>query len=133
MKGLALNPDEKRRDEIIFGKYEPERYAGGIRRFEDLTYEKLRELAAQGFIDPYDRHNGCPDIAVITGFVSIFPGYALTGYAVSARRDDYRVSLDGLQKNRGADSEIERTVFKEIFGQADEFNANDAEMYCWFD
>lgn len=34
---FAFNKDVKRRDEIIFGKYEPEKYRYGMRRFKDFA------------------------------------------------------------------------------------------------
>ena len=39
---FELNKNVKLRDEIIFGKYKPEKYLGGIRRFENLNLDRLQ-------------------------------------------------------------------------------------------
>ena len=129
---FIYNKDEAVRDKIIFGSYEPEKYTGGIRRFEDLTAEKLRELVEADFIDLHERHNLCPDVGTILRFMEQYSGYMATGYAISARRDDYRVSLDGLQKD-GYDMESELDEFCGLFRKADDFSVGTKKMYCWFD
>jgi len=38
------NMDIETRDKIIFGSYEPDKYMGGCRDFEDMNVETLKEL-----------------------------------------------------------------------------------------
>ena len=129
---FAFNRDVKSRDEILFGSYEPELYVGGIRRFENLTPRQLDDLVLLRFLDPLERHNLCPCALDIWRFMEKYPGYVATGYAVSAMRDDYRVSLDGLQKD-GYDTENELDEFYRRFREADNFGVGTKKMYCWFD
>lgn len=129
---MILNRDEKVRDEIIFGKYEPEKYVGGIRRFDDLSLGNLLKLVRCEFIDVNERHNSCPHVETILLFMERYSGYFASGYAVSAERDDYRVSLDGLKKT-GILTEVEKADALSLFGKADDFRLDENGLYCWFD
>ena len=126
-----LNRREKQRDNIIFGNRDTKAYMGGIRHFENLSLDKLEELINGNFIDISDRQNAAPTIKEIYGFMKKYPAYTAHGYAVTVERDDYRVSLEGVSKERGADSSEELADFTELFEHADEFSTS--PMYCWFD
>ena len=127
-----LNKNVQLRDEIIFGKYEPEKYIGGIRRFENLSVEKLKKLAELNFIELNEYQNYSPTVQVFIEFMEKYQNYTVMGYTVSIERSDYRVSLDGIEKKSTAESETEKEEFKELFGNADEFES-DSKMYAWFD
>ena len=120
------------RDEIIFGKYEPRFYTGGIRRFENLNLEKLKKLVDLKFVDVEEYQNDSPTIREFIKFMEKYPDYSAMGYVVSIERSDYRFSLDGIEKKIGAASGTEKNEFKKLFGDADEFESN-SEMYAWFD
>ncbi len=120
------------RDEIIFGKYEPRFYTGGIRRFENLNLEKLKKLVDLKFVDVEEYQNDSPTIREFIKFMEKYPDYTVMGYVVSIERSDYRVSLDGIEKIAPAESKAEENEFIELFRNADDFNIND-EMYAWFD
>lgn len=128
-----LNKNEKVRDEIIFDKHDKKAYMGGIRRFEKLPVEKLKELVDLEFIDPDDGHNAAPVTQTILEFMTLYPDYTAMGYVVSVQRDDYRMNVDGVEKDSGTSTAAELEDFKTTFGDADEFTADDDEMYCWFD
>ncbi len=129
---FGLNKNVKLRDEIIFGKYESEKYMGGIRRFENLNLDKLQKLAMMNFINLEENQNYSPTVWEFIKFMRKYPEYTVMGYTVSIERSDYRVSIDGIEKQFGAESETEETEFIELFGDADEFE-NNSEMYAWFD
>ena len=129
---FGLNKDVKQRDEIIFGKYEPELYAGGTRRFDGLSLKKLRRLVELNFIDLEDNQNNSPTVREFIEFMEKYPDYTVMGYTVSIDRDDYRVSLDGIEKRKVVYSEEEVDDFSSLFGDADEFDTGNA-MYAWFD
>lgn len=93
---FGLNKNVKLRDEIIFGKYEPEKYMGGIRRFENLNLEKLQQLAILNFINLEEHQNYSPAVWEFIKFMKKYPEYTVMGYTVSIERSDYRVSLDGI-------------------------------------
>lgn len=127
------NRDEKLRDEIIFGKHEPDKYLGGIRRFEGLKISQLFDLFCNHFITWDERHNAAPDLREIVGYIAEHPGYGMSGYAVAAQRDDYRVSIDGLEKEGVAITKQEQEDFKKLFGAADDFEASSRRLYAWYD
>ena len=74
---FGLNKNVKLRDEIIFGKYEPEKYMGGIRRFENLNLGKLKEIAILNFINLEEHQNYSPAMKK-------YPEYTVIGYTVSS-------------------------------------------------
>ena len=128
-----MNKDIETRDKLIFGGYEPGKYGGGIRRFSGLDAGKLGLLFQQGFIDPGDRQNAAPTAAEMFAFLCRHPGYTAHGYAVEAKRPDHRVSLEGVAKDHGYDSDEELKDFVDLFRSADGFEAGRSSMFCWFD
>lgn len=127
-----LNKDVRTRDRLIFGEYNEYAYGGGVRHFEDLSLATLEKLVAQDFIDLDDQQNDCPTVQAILGFMRTYPDYTAHGYTVSIERGDYRVSLEGVAKDREADTPEELKGFIELFRFADDFCV-EGEMYCWFD
>ena len=122
------------RDEIIFGKYEPEEYPGGCRRFDNLTLEKLERLVGDEYIALCDRHNNAPPLETFIEFMEKYSDYVACGYAISANRGDYRVRIDGLKKpDGGYDTMDEMDEFYKLFREADNFTVGTKGMSCWFD
>ena len=130
---MKLNKDIKRRDELIFGKYSPEGYLGGIKRFGGLTLDKLETLLKEKFADPDEAQNASPTIAEFRDFLLDYPSYTAHGYAVSDDRSDYRVTIEGVGKTGGYDSAEELEAFISMFRCADEFMADRDGMFCWYD
>lgn len=130
---MELNKDIATRDKIIFGKYRPNIYehSGGIQHFTNMSLATLRLLLDKHFIDPEDCQNLAPSVQQIYNFMLKYPQYKAHGYAVSDKRDDYRVSLEGVIKGKKTDSPEEFQEFRELFKMADEFNPN--QMMVWFD
>lgn len=129
---MQLNRDCEKRDKIIFGAYEPKEYCGGIRRFQRMSFDKVKELMDNNFIDPSDAQNLAPTAEVFYSFLEKYPFYYVDGYAVSLDRCDYRVSFDGLERNPNTDIAItlkEKSDFKKFAKNADE----KSEYACWFD
>ena len=128
----TMNRDDLTRDIIIFGDYDLNKYSGGVRNFEDLTVDKLKQLLDQGFIKPTERQNCSPDTASILEFMEKYPSYLAHGYTVTIKRSDYRVTLTGVSKDGSSDSEQETNDFISLFSDADEFHIGNI-MFCWFD
>ena len=130
---MELNKDIATRDKLIFGKYRPNIYEhnGGIQYYEEMSLATLRLLLDKKFIDPEERQNLAPSVQEIYDFMLKYPQYKAHGYAVSDKRDDYRVSIEGVIKGKKTDSPQEFQEFRELFKYADEFNPN--TMYVWFD
>ena len=129
---FGCNPNIKMRDEIIFGKYEPEKYQGGIRRFDNLAVDKIKKLVNMDFMYELDRQNDGPSVEVIVSFMEKYKGYGACGYAVSKDRPDYRVRLDGLEKI-GEIAISEAEDFMKTFGAANEFTVTSTGVRCWYD
>ena len=128
-----MNKDVQKRDTIIFGAYEPAKYTGGLRLFNNLDVNTLGKLLDEGFADPRERQNEAPSIKRIYNFMRQYPEYRAHGYTVEAERPDYRISLEGVEKQGGYADRKELSDFCKLFGHADELTADAAGMYCWFD
>lgn len=126
-----LNKDIVSRDKIIFGKYRPNKYKfGGIQKFEGMDVKTLKTLIDNNFADPEDRQNLAPSIQEIYDFMEMYPKYTAHGYAVSDQRDDYRVSIEGVEKGEPSESVKEFTDYMAVFRYSDCFSYE--TMYCWF-
>jgi len=128
------NKDAERREQIIFGEsYDTEKYRrGGIRHFDDLTAQQLRQLIDEKFMDPEDCQNLSPNNLEFLEFMEAHGGYGAEGYAISRERNDYRINIEGIHKKGPIDAE-ERVEFAKTFYAADEMLAAPGELYCWFD
>lgn len=127
-----LNRDIETRDKLIFGRYRPSKYKfGGTCHFDDLDVDNLEKLIEQNFIDLQGKHNLAPTVEEIYAFMKKYPQYTAHGYTVSADRQDYRVSLEGVEKGVPSDSVDEFKDYMELFRHADEMNVG--TMYCRFE
>ena len=126
-----LRRNAESRDELIFGEYNPDAYIGGVRHFENLSLNTLNMLLEKNYIEVDERQNNSPTTAEIKSFMERYPDYTAHGYAVAITRRDYRVTLEGVSKGRGADSSQELEDFMELFGHADSLKTS--IMDCWFD
>lgn len=105
---------------------------GGIRRFAGLPLTVLESLISDGFADPDDAQNNAPTLGEIRDFLRDNPGYTSHGYAVSEDRDDYRISLEGVEFI-GSTTVEQVTAFGSMFGHADEITIGEGRLHCWFD
>lgn len=127
-----LNNDVATRDKMIFGSYNQSKYSGGVRWFKNLSLETLKRLVEANFAEKEEAKNWAPTTAEIMDFMTKYSGYTAHGYTVDLGRGDYRVTLEGVSKDRDADSSEELEEFQTLFKEADVLNTN-AGMYCWFD
>lgn len=129
---MQLNRDYEKRDKIIFGAYEPSKYFGGIRRFQRMSFDKVKELMNNNFIDPNDAQNSAPTASMFYSFLKKYPFYYVGGYAVSSDRSDYRISFDELERGVHTDIVVtpkEKSDFNNFAKNAEEKSAH----ACWFD
>lgn len=127
--------DEKvvQRDTILFGGYDPKHYArGGVRYFDHIDAQTLRELEYQGFLDPEDAQDFSPTAGDILYWMEQNPGFTAHGYAVSPERFDCRVAIEGVEF-RGNVTLDNLIPFTEMFRHADDFDIRDNGLYCWYD
>ena len=121
------------RDLILFSEpYDEKNYHGGIRRFESLSWLDLEELFRLNVVDGEDRQNCSPSVQEVREFMKEHPIFKAHGYAVSPKRDDYRVSIEGVQCGSGFDLD-DVVAFFTVFHDPDELSVDRDGIYCWFD
>ena len=133
---MVLNKaNVNKRDLILFGEdYDPRKYSGGIRYFSGLDYSGLTELFRLDVIDPDDRQNeDAPNSSEFLEFLYDHARFTAEGYAVSPERDDYCVSLEGVDCD-GYFSPKDLVDFVMMFRFANEFSVDTEEgLHCWYD
>jgi hypothetical protein len=131
----ALNRNHARRDELLGTAHV--RYSGGIKPFAGLAVDALAALFAERFVDPACRQNEGPAAGDVLRFIQRWPCVTARGYAVSRRREDYRVSLDGLEcdlrRVPAAEREKLRAEFALFCRGADEYSDDAERLFAWWD
>jgi len=132
------NRDYATRDTIIFGQpidWQNQRL-GGLHYFDALTVDQLQELLDRGFADPAERQNCSPTIGEIFQFgqAQKSKGFDWTfqGYVISPDREDYRVSVDGIEWRGDACYQI-IADFEAIAQDADELDIDPNFLRAWWD
>lgn len=123
----------------IYNKF----YAGGIRRFDNLTVEKLKTLVKEEYIHMSDDHNGCPCVEEMLKFASKIAELEdcnmqilFSGYAVSPNRKDYCVNIDGISYRSTNGYRVDREavdMFWDFIQSADDRVINAMEGSAWWD
>lgn len=132
MSKLGLNPNIKMRDEIIFGEYSKENYVANEREFFDLQLSQLEKLISNNFISNVESHNESPTTSEFLEFMKLYPEYKAIGFVISDQREDYRVTITGLQKESGAETIEELKDFVMLCRCADVFSV-EGKMYSNWD
>jgi len=127
---FEFNKDEARRNGLL-GIVKGESNWGGVIHFQNLTAEILKTLLDEKLADPEETQNEAPSIQEFYDFLVENPGYTAHGYAVDLERDDYRISIEGVEGC--AETEEGRSAFIEMFRFADDFTFAVDWQYCWFD
>jgi len=126
-----MNKDVNKRDQILFEEnFDESKYSGGIRYFENLILNKLELLLKEDFIDKDESQNSSPTTKEFLEIIKKEPGLTCHGYAVSIERDDYRVSIEGIE------GQLNDIKLIEELNDADEFtimNKDPLTIYCWWD
>lgn len=141
MKNDKLNKDWKLRDSMlhwneqldeIYKRYNPnyeETY--DVRYFNQLDAETLEKMIELGFADSKEKQNDAPTIAEFLKWMKENPSYKAHGYVVSVRRDDYRLSVEGVDGCGKTREEI--ISFSKMFHDADEFDVDNDYQRAWYD
>ena len=124
------------RDEMIFGKYEPEKYSGGCRRFTcDRTL--LKKLVENGYADPREQQNESPTIKEFIEYTEDFEDAEFECYAISPKRIDCRITVEGIDIKVHEDEYDKVSYLVETFRWADEFSfehiRHDYYLHAWWD
>lgn len=123
------------RDQIIFGEdYDGKKYPGGVRRFDELTLEQIKQLEEMDILDMADRQNESPSIGKMIEFLRsrTTDGWYAHGYCVSADRSDFRITFEGVGKKSPPSME-DVDDFTGLFLWADEFYVGEDGLRCWYD
>lgn len=131
-----MNKDYVKRDEIIFGGYDPKSYIGGCKNFH-CSYKTMEKLVEENFIELDECQNSSPYTKDFMDILKDVDNVRFIAYAISPDRDDYRVTIEGV------DVEIQDTNFDEVsllvesFHYADEFTfkheGDTYYLYAWWD
>ena len=131
-----LNPNIQKRDQILFGEYDPAKYTGGIRRFENVDAKTIEELVDNGFVDVTMYQKASTTIEEFLDFNEDWDDhYTFIGFAISDRRDDYGIVIDGIRRDEfihaSPETEEERDDFYEFSKNADDVFLDAG--YAWWD
>jgi hypothetical protein len=132
---MVYNMDQDRRDSLIPFKNDRWNagYLGGIRRYEGLDVEVLGQLINEGFVDLEERQNNAPTIRRFYNFMKRYPEFKAHGYVVDKEREDYRLSVEGVEGKALSDDAIK--AFRNISRGADDrsVEAITGACYNWWD
>lgn len=130
MKKFEYNQDWELRDSMLRPAYAKEANYHNF-RFENMSADTLQKMVDLHFADPDEQQNEAPPIGEILEFLKENPDFTAHGYAVTVRRDDYRISLEGVEGNSRDFDQISR--FMNMFRFADEFETGIGYQRAWFD
>ena len=82
-------------EKIVFGG-KPTYSSGGIEPFSHLHPSKLKQLVEEGLVDPDGSQNDSPTTQEFLEFGEQFPFVRYIGYAVSPKRPDTRLTIEGI-------------------------------------
>lgn len=107
----------QRRDEIIFGNYDPNDYVeNGMRLFFRLSVEKLKQLIEERLVEENSNfNNDAPSIYVFLAFAEKYGGrYAFSGYVY-----DKYLNIVGITGTKFFESYQEKEDFEILVQNAD--------------
>ncbi|BAY87820.1 hypothetical protein NIES267_73440 (plasmid) [Calothrix parasitica NIES-267] len=130
------NRNEQERDQII-GQAFCNPPGKSIRRFSELSLDKLQELVEKGFANPQESQNNSPTIEHLLELGKLAQSEAHTvtfdGYSVPLERGDYRVSIDAINIYPQSVGESLGQKFAELEETADEFTFTADLLSAWWD
>lgn len=130
------NRNEQERDQII-GQAFCNPPGKSIRRFSELSLDKLQKLLDKGFADPEEMQNNSPTIAELLeiGKQAESEGHKVCfdGYTVPLERCDYRVSVDAINIYPQSIGDDLAQKFAEFEDTADEFTFTSNLLTAWWD
>ena len=135
---MFMSPsDADLREQLIFGRnYIPANYkAGGMCRFDNLRFKMAKELMNRGFLSPEDKQNEAPTAQEFITFMKQHDpnNWILHGYAISPKREDVRVSIEGIESIDPL-SDHDMVDFLRTFRDADSLiTDSNLQVFCWYD
>ena len=134
MRKTLTKKQIEERDKIIFEReidWDQEG-SGGIMRFRELDIVQLEQLNEKGLLDLEDYQNDSPSVKEFMAFMKKYPAVTAIGYVVSPKRDDVRVSLEGIECEQAEVTPELKDDFIEMCRYADELEIKKG-LYAWWD
>ena len=105
---------------------------GGLMYIKNVPASVIRELIDKGLADPEDCQNSAPSLEEMCEFCEKHPTYTIHGYVVGRRRDDARVTAEGIESD---DMDLDDLQDLLIFRFADDFDIDtkNRSFFCWYD
>ena len=103
-----------------------------ICRFGDKKLEDLINLLHNQYIATEETQNDSPTVEEFYNFLKKYPEVTFHGYAVSNKRDDYRVSIEGLEYAGDCSREL-IVDFVKLCKSADELDVETDYLRSWWD
>lgn len=143
--------DDSHREEIVFGTYidwEDNRggmeYISSLSEFMDsgIGVDTLEELIEKGYVDPEGRQNRGPAMQKLLEFganalnASEHIDIEYTGYMISPRRPDSRITITGINVKPEDGHRIPDNIvndFVDEFRLADDFEFGSEHCSAWWD
>lgn len=103
----------------------------GIKRFEEIDVKTFETLIVQNFIDPSNSQNASPTAKEFFQFMCRYPSVKAYGYAVSPKRNDYRITIEGIYVlNKDITPSLKKD-FMNFCKNADEISTNNGLLSWW--
>ena len=112
----------KKRDEILFGEYIPDRYGprgNYAPYFKDLPLEQVEKLVEHGYLDLEMNQNGSPTTREFMDYMKMYPDARVSGFA-TCRPSDTDVVITTVSIR--TDISVTLAEFAARFHDADEFS-----------
>lgn len=131
MDTFPFNQDVQRRNELLNLDIDWEKRENRIIRFDPVNIDTLHQLILEKFIDPDSSQNSSPTVKEIYSFIQKYPVVLAFGYAVTPKRRDYRISIEGIIVNKEHVNEDLKNAFIDFCKNADELGQNGNLMGWW--
>jgi hypothetical protein len=125
---FEYNMNEDERNEMLGIK--KENFGGGCARFDNVDYKTLKDLVDLNYADLEDAQNSAPTLGEFLKFIETHSNFTVHGYAISSDRDDYRISIEGVDGDHC--SKQDQEDFTNFCTIPDEF-ARGIHCHCWYD
>lgn len=142
-KKIAILSDSERREIAVFGRkidWKTEGF-GGCMSFNNLDTATLGKLLEEKLADPDEQQNNSPTIDEFYYFAKMFERkydakLSFQGYLVCGKREDSRISIDGIECNSSDDYQIEYAAIKDFFlfaDSPDDISILPLRLRAWWD
>ena len=134
MDRIALNSDDNLRQKIMGINAN---YRGGTAQYTKMTLSVLNELIDNNFVNLDEKQNNAPTVGEFRDFLLKHKDKEiyLHGYMVSPNREDYRISVEGLEaplSRTGDDMDFTDEIYQ-AFCNADVIDFRGCKFFCWYD